>query len=70
MLTVPDERALRALFEELTAGATRRGQPGYAGEWFERPDGTQVGLRTGSRSGGATIDVRYADGQIRKVHLQ
>ncbi|GGN03243.1 hypothetical protein GCM10009721_33180 [Terrabacter tumescens] len=70
VLMVPDEQSLRHLFDRLTVGATRRMRPGYAGEWFERPDGIQVGLRASSRSGGATIDVRYADDQIRKVHIQ
>ncbi|WP_330472832.1 hypothetical protein [Terrabacter sp. C0L_2] len=70
VLMVPDEQSLRNLFDRLTVGATRRMRPGYAGEWFERPDGIQVGLRVSSRSGGATIDVRYADDQIRKVHIQ
>jgi hypothetical protein len=34
-----------------------------------RPDGVEVGLRFESRSGGATIDVRYPDDQMRKVHV-
>ena len=68
--TVPDERALHELFDQLTVGAARRSRPQYKGDWFERPDGIEVGLRSDSRSGGATIDVHYPDDQVRKVHIQ
>jgi hypothetical protein len=68
--TVPNELVLRELFAVLTDGATRRDRPTYDGEWFVRPDGVEIGLRSSSRSGGATIDVRYPDHHQRKVHVQ
>ena len=67
---VADDVTLRRLFDRLKQGATRQDRPTYEGEWFVRPDGVEVGLRFESRSGGATIDVRYPDDQMRKVHVQ
>jgi hypothetical protein len=36
----------------------------------ELPDGTKVGLRDVSRSGGKTIDIVLPDGKVIKVHVQ
>lgn len=68
--TVADAQAMQELFEQLTEGSTRHDLPHYDGDWFERPDGVQVGMRGSSLSGGATIDVRYPDNKIRKVHIK
>ena len=68
--TVPDEATLRDLFVRLTHDASPRERRDYDGTWYERPDGIEVGLRNDSRSGGATIDLRYPDDQTRKVHVQ
>jgi len=62
----PDE--LRQVFERLTQGASPI-QSSYPGELMELADGTRVGLRTVSRSGGPTIDVFKPDGTYVKVHL-
>jgi hypothetical protein len=37
---------------------------------IERSDGTQIGIRGSSSSGGATIDVRLPDGTMQKIHIQ
>ena len=47
----------------------QRSKSSYPGKFVELPDGTQVGLRSASRSGGATIDVFKPDGTYIKVHL-
>ncbi len=44
--------------------------PGYPGKWVELRDGTRVGIREGSKSGGAAIDIRRPDGSIQKVHIR
>lgn len=69
--TVESDDALQGLFEELTAGGRPVSRPGYDGPVSELPDGTQVGIRDGSKSGGRTIDIRYpgAKGSGPKVHV-
>lgn len=42
---------------------------GYKGLWVELPDGTRVGLREASKSGGRTIDIKLPDGTVQKVHV-
>jgi hypothetical protein len=42
----------------------------YPGRLVELPDGTTVGLRAGSKSGGPTIDIKLPDGTLQKVHVQ
>ncbi len=44
-------------------------QSGYPGKFVELQDGTKVGFRESSRSGGETIDIFKADGTHVKVHL-
>jgi hypothetical protein len=41
----------------------------YNGKIMRLEDGTLVGYRSTSRSGGATIDVKFINGETRKVHL-
>jgi hypothetical protein len=38
--------------------------------WMERPDGIEVSLRLDSKSGGATIDLKYPGGAERRVHVR
>ena len=57
------------LFNELSRG----GSPvtsSYKGTMVQLPDGTKVGMRATSKSGGSTIDVFSPDGSTAyKVHL-
>jgi hypothetical protein len=58
--------------EDSGEGASQGGseiQSSYPGKFVELPDGTQIGLRSSSRSGGATIDKFSSDGTYIKVHL-
>lgn len=67
--TVPDEGSLQSTFDELTQGGTPTTWKGYDGSVYELPDGTQIGMRDSSTSGGATIDIRNPDGSINKIHI-
>ena len=67
-LEVDSVEELHAVFDELSAGGTPV-HSGYPGKLVELADGTRVGLRGTSRSGGETIDVFKPDGSYRKVHL-
>ncbi|HEX6677552.1 MAG TPA: hypothetical protein VF486_21320 [Actinomycetes bacterium] len=67
-LEVDTAGELHAVFDELSAGGTPV-HSGYPGKLVELADGTRVGLRGTSRSGGETIDVFKPDGSYRKVHL-
>lgn len=68
--TVGSDAELGEVYGTLTRGGTPIDVPGYKGTWIERSDGIRVGLRDASKSGGRTIDIRYPDGTIRKVHIQ
>ena len=62
----PEE--LERVFKELSEG----GEPfesKYPGEMVKLEDGTRVGIREASKSGGRTIDVFKPDGTYVKVHL-
>lgn len=65
---VATDEDIEALFGRLTAGGTPIERPGYNGRWFELDNGTQVGMRTRSKSGGWTIDVTIGNGDFMKVH--
>ena len=67
--TVPDEATLQSTFEELTQGGTPTTWKGYGGDVFELPDGTQIGLRGTSRSGGSTIDLRIPGQDPFRIHI-
>jgi hypothetical protein len=63
---------LEEVFEEITRGGTPAEIPnGYDGRDAVRlPDGTEIGFRNGSGSGGPTIDVKFpGSGKPTKVHL-
>ncbi len=67
--TVPDEATLQSTFEELTQGGTPTTWKGYGGDVFELPDATQIGLRSTSRSGGSTIDLRIPGQDPVRIHI-
>jgi len=63
----PEE--LEVVWERLSSGG-RPVESGYPGELVTLPDGTRVGLRPESRSGGGTIDIwRPRETSATKVHL-
>ena len=68
--TVGSDDELRSVYDELAAGDKPVDVRGYPGKWIERPDGTRIGIREGSKRGGATIDIRRPDGSIGKVHIR
>lgn len=68
--TVPDDAALQRSFDEMARGGEVFRRPGYPGEWVRTADGTEIGLRSTSKSGGRTIDVRHPDGTVEKVHIE
>ena len=61
---------LEGLFGRLGSGGRTVEGTTYPGRLVELPDGTTVGLRAGSKSGGPTIDIKLSDGTLRKVHVQ
>ncbi|MBA3947900.1 MAG: RHS repeat-associated core domain-containing protein, partial [Herpetosiphonaceae bacterium] len=69
VVTIGSDADLRQLFNELSRGGTPI-QTRYPGQMVELQDGTRVGLRSDSSSGGATIDVFFTDGTQTKVHIK
>jgi hypothetical protein len=67
-LEVDTPEQLRSVWDELASRGTPVASP-YPGELEQLPDGTRIGYRAASKSGGATIDVFKADGTHIKVHL-
>ncbi|HQR43445.1 MAG TPA: polymorphic toxin-type HINT domain-containing protein, partial [Gemmatales bacterium] len=65
---VPNEQALRDLFDTLSKEGKTVNPGTYPGVVKELPDGTMVRMRPGSKSGGATLDITMPDGKIYKVH--
>jgi hypothetical protein len=60
------------LFDDLSQGGKKVTPSNYKGTMVELPDGTRVGMRTASKSGGPTIDVKPPEGsgsKPMKVHL-
>ncbi|NUQ79320.1 MAG: hypothetical protein HUU21_37900, partial [Polyangiaceae bacterium] len=60
------------LFNELSKGGRNVTPPTYNGSMVELPDGTRLGMRATSASGGPTIDIfppKGAGPKIIKVHL-
>ena len=62
---------LAKIAEEITQGGEKDDSRGdYDGDVFRLPDGTRIGIREDSNSGGPTIDVRSpTGGKKMKVHL-
>ena len=57
------------LHRTLSRGGTTIEVPGYNGSWVKLNDGTRIGLRDASKSGGRAIDIKMPDGTSRKVHI-
>ncbi|WP_029893859.1 hypothetical protein [Nocardia brasiliensis] len=66
--TVPGDEDVEALYDRLARNGEKIDWPNYDGEVVRLPDGTEIGLRGSSRSGGKTIDIKYPDGSVGKVH--
>jgi hypothetical protein len=60
----PEE--LQQVFDELSAGGKPATPEGYDGEMVKLADGTKVGLRNTSKTGGPTIDI---NGNEYRIHL-
>ncbi len=66
---LPTSAEIRALYERLTENGTLATPPTYPGTSHLLEDGTRISIRETSSSGGTTIDIKYPDGSIQKVHL-
>ena len=66
--TVSNSDELRGLYDNLSVGGSSV-ETSYPGAIVRLPDGTTVAIRTGSKSGGPTIDVKLPDGTQLKVHV-
>jgi hypothetical protein len=67
--TVRSPQEVQQLFDEMTQGGASATWKGYPGQVVELPDGTQIGLRGMSRSGGPTIDIRIPGEDPWKIHI-
>lgn len=68
--TVSNVGELNQTFDVMTEGGSPSQWPGYNGKVVRLPDGTEVGLRVGSKSGGETIDIRVPGKTPTKVHIK
>jgi hypothetical protein len=66
---VATDAELQSTFDAMSKGGKPITRPGYNGPVVELPDGTQIGLRGASKSGGRTIDIKYPSGTDGKVHI-
>ena len=66
---VGNEAELQGLFNEISQGGTTVTGSSYPGTLVRLSDGSLVGLRGASRSGGATIDITGPTGQTLKIHI-
>jgi RHS repeat-associated protein len=65
--TVNSPEELQQIYDELSAG----GKPtdsSYPGQEVELPDGTRVGIREASKTGGSTVDINQGGTQY-KIHV-
>jgi hypothetical protein len=67
---LPTDDAVRELAGEVMEGGTPIQRGDYPGHWVVAADGTKIGLREESDSGGPTIDVERSDGRTWKIHRQ
>ncbi len=67
---VDSEEELDAIFDRWSRGGEEIEKPSYAGKYVRLSDGTEVGMRSTSKSGGPTIDVRRPDGTTARVHVR
>ncbi len=65
---VETEAELRDIFKQMSQGGTDVAAKNYDGRMVQFPDGTRVGLRESSKSGGATIDI-FGGGKAAKIHF-
>ncbi len=66
---VGSSEELQTLYDELSTGGEPATPTGYDGEMVKLPDGTRVGLRNTSSSGGPTIDINRPGQLVVKIHL-
>ncbi len=67
--TMPSSNDVVEQFRSLTEGAPKGTSVNYPGDQRVLRDGTIIGLRDATNSGGPGIDVRYPDGQRQFVHV-
>jgi RHS repeat-associated protein len=67
-LEVDTPAELQQVFDQLSQGGTPIDST-YPGKMVELEDGTRVGIREASKSGGSAVDVFEPDGTYIKVHL-
>ena len=70
--TVDSDEELQNIYDEMIDGGELipgRGGDKYDG-WYRLPDGTEVGMRVASKSGGRTIDISMPDGAKWKIHIE
>jgi hypothetical protein len=69
--TLPTPEEIRKTFEDLTQNAPEAPptKKPYKGTRRILDDGTKIGMREDSKSGGPAVDVTYPDGTKQKVHL-
>jgi hypothetical protein len=67
---LPTAAAVEALYAELTRNGTSLPSGTYKGEWQVLPDGTKIGFRPDSKSGGPTVEIWNPDGsKMWDVHI-
>jgi hypothetical protein len=66
---VPTDADVQRLYDELSKNGTPSLKSSYDGPRVTLPDGTQIGIRGDSRSGGKTRDVKYPDDTVAKVRI-
>ena len=66
---VGSQAELHALYAQLTVGSNPVPASGYAGTMRILPDGTRIGLRLESTTGGHTIDVHKPSGKPYRIHI-
>lgn len=66
---VPNAGRVKRIFERLSSGGAPVSNS-YPGPLVRLPDGTIVGMRSTSRSGGPSVDVWLPDGEHIKIHVQ
>lgn len=68
---VESVQELNTLFARMTAGGTRIAKSEYKGAFVQLPNGTTVGLRSRSKSGGPAIDVNMVSrSRIVVIHVR
>lgn len=67
---IKSETELTSLFGKLTIGAKDVGAKNYDGTMKMLPDGTRIGLRETSETGGKTIDIFPGKGTPYKIHVE